>query len=230
MSNAKIIAALTIAFASAGIAPSAFAQGYVGPPPTATPAPGTPPPASDAPAPWGTPPPPPPYAVAPNGQYVAPLQQTTQPSYVPQSVALSGPRFIKDWQPGEEIPYGYHPESRVRKGAIIGGAIAFGVPYLYSALIASAGSDLAGASGDNKVADLYVPVFGPFMEMSQTSSATARYVLMLDGLAQGIGAGLFIYGVVSPKPILVRNDLALVTVTPVRMGQDGNGIGVMGRF
>jgi hypothetical protein len=230
MSNAKIIAALTIAFAAAGIAPSAFAQGYVGPPPTATPAPGTPPPASGAPAPWGTPPPPPPYAVAPNGQYVAPLQQTTQPSYVPQSVALSGPRFIKDWQPGEEIPYGYHPESRVRKGAIIGGAIAFGVPYLYSAFIASVGSDLAGASGDNKVADLYVPVFGPFMEMSQTSSATARYVLMLDGVAQGVGAGLLIYGLVSPKPILVRNDLALVTVTPVRMGQDGNGIGVMGRF
>jgi hypothetical protein len=34
----------------------------------------------------------------------------------------------------------------------------------------------------------------------------------------------------SPKPVLVRNDLAMVTVTPVRLGRDGNGVGVVGRF
>lgn len=49
-------------------------------------------------------PPPPPSQMAPNGEYVAPLSQQTQQVYVPQSVALSGPRMIKDWQEGEPIP------------------------------------------------------------------------------------------------------------------------------
>ena len=68
------------------------------------------------------------------------------------------------------------------------------------------------------------------MEMSQTDSVTARYALVLDGAAQAIGAGLFMYGVLSPRPLLVRNDLALLSVTPVRMGHDGNGLGFVGRF
>jgi hypothetical protein len=32
-----------------------------------------------------------------------------------------------------------------------------------------------------------------------------------------------------PKPLLVRNDLAF-TVTPMKIGRDGNGFGFVGRF
>lgn len=174
---------------------------------------------------------PPPTQVAPNGEYVAPLSQQTQQVYVPQSVALSGPRMIKDWQEGEPIPPGYHRTTRVRTGLVVGGALAFGIPYLYSGLIASVGEDASSFnSSGNKFGALYVPVLGPFIEMGQTDSATARYFLAIDGLAQGAGVFMLIYAFASPRNILVRNDLALLTVTPVKMGHDGQGVGVFGRF
>jgi hypothetical protein len=172
---------------------------------------------------------PPPTAAAPNGEYIAPLSQPTQQVYVPQSVALSGPRMIKDWDESQPIPPGYHRETRVRKGLLIGGAIVFGVPYLYSGLIASVGEDVSGSS-TNHVAALYIPVLGPFIEMGQTDSATGRYMLALDGLAQSAGAFMFIYALVAPRQVLVRNDLALLTVTPIKMGRDGQGLGFIGRF
>jgi hypothetical protein len=174
---------------------------------------------------------PPPSQAAPNGEYVAPLSQQTQQVYVPQSVALSGPRMIKDWQEGEPIPPGYHRTTRVRTGLVVGGALTFGIPYLYSGLIASAGADIGDVNNtSNSLAALYVPVLGPFIEMGQTNSATARYFLALDGLAQGAGLFMLIYAIASPRNILVRNDLAMLTVTPVKMGHDGQGLGVFGRF
>jgi hypothetical protein len=165
--------------------------------------------------------------MAPNGEYVSPMSQTTQPVYIPQSVALSGPRMLKDWQEGQPIPYGYHREERMRKGPIIVGSILFGVPYLYSSLIASVGAD---ATTDNRFAALFVPVLGPFIELHEFSSVTIDYVLILDGLAQATGAALFIWGITSPRPVLVRNDLAMVTVSPARLGRDGTGLLLTGRF
>jgi len=174
---------------------------------------------------------PPASAVTPYGEYVAPMAQQTQPSYVPQSVAMSGPRMIKDWDENQPIPQGYHRETRVRKGMVISGAIVFGVPYLYSALIAAVGSDIASSTGEsNKVGALAVPVLGPFIEMGETGSSTANFMLAIDGVAQAAGAFMFIYGLTSPRNVLVRNDLAMVTVTPMRFGKDGSGLGLVGRF
>jgi hypothetical protein len=176
-------------------------------------------------------PPPAPSAMAPNGEFVAPLSQATQPAYVPQSVALSGPRMIRDWDETQPIPYGYHRETRVRKGMVITGGIVFLVPYLYSSLFASVGADVSSASGgSNKAAALYLPVLGPFIEMGETDSATARYFLAIDGLAQAAGAFMFIYGLAVPHNVLVRNDLAMLTVVPVHVGHDGTGLGLVGRF
>lgn len=170
----------------------------------------------------------PPSAVAPNGEYVAPLSQTTQPAYVPQSVALSGPRFIKDWRDGDPIPYGYHREERVRKGMVITGPILFGVPYLYGTLLASASHDI----DHDEFTALYIPVLGPFIQMSKTDSATGREILAIDGVLQATGAFLFIYGLAVPRAILVRNDLGSISLAPVRMGQDGrgNGLALFGTF
>jgi hypothetical protein len=182
------------------------------------------------PAPGYGPPSVPPSAVGPNGEYVAPLSQTTQPSYLPQSVALSGPRMLRDWHDGDPIPYGYHREERARKGEVISGAILFGVPYLYSAFFASIGADASSSTGDNKLGWLYLPVLGPVIEMSEYDSATFRFVLALDAIAQGVGAGLFFHGLTSPRPVLVRNDLALVTIMPAPVGKEGSGLVLMGRF
>jgi len=177
---------------------------------------------------------PPASAVAPNGEYVAPLSQTTQPTYVPQSVALSGPRFIKDWEPGEPIPYGYHEEARVRKGLVISGAVVGGVLYIISTMIASLGADIASENGgDNKTAWMYLPVLGPFLEMSETSgsgAATANEFLVLDGLAQAAGLTMLIAGLMYPRHLLVRNDLATVGVLPMKIGMEGEGLGLVGRF
>ncbi|HEX4405337.1 MAG TPA: hypothetical protein VH560_10945 [Polyangia bacterium] len=201
-----------------------------------TPAPQSPPPGASPPPPpgypvnqgWGAPP----SGVGPNGEFVAPLSQTTQPYYVPQSVALSGPRYIKDWNDGEQIPWGYHREERVRKGEIISGAILFGVPYIISSWTASLGADLSSTTGESNPAGwLYLPVLGPFIEISKSDSAAANEFLVIDGLCQGIGAALFFHGLLSPRPILVRNDLALnVMVTPAPVGKDGTGMMFSGTF
>jgi hypothetical protein len=180
------------------------------------------------------PPPPPPDAVAPNGQYVAPMQQQTQQTYVPQSVALSGPRVIKDWQEGEPIPPGYHPQTRVRAGLVAGGATMFAVPYLISLIIAAAGTDICDASYSsctNGAAPLYIPVIGPFVTMGNTNSATADVFLAIDGLLQAGGVAMFIAGLALPKTVLVRNDLGKVHVMPTPMvGSNMAGLGVVGTF
>lgn len=175
--------------------------------------------------------PPPASAQAPNGEYIAPLQQQTQQVYMPQSVALSGPRVIKDYEEGEPVPPGYHPESKVRTGLVVGGAVTFGVMYLISVLVGAAITDGNRLSGGNDSGELlYVPVAGPFLQMTKTESSSGNVTLAIDGIAQAAGATMLIVGITSPKTVLVRNDLAEVRVMPMRMGQDGTGLGLLGTF
>ncbi|HEU4538098.1 MAG TPA: hypothetical protein VFS00_28450 [Polyangiaceae bacterium] len=170
-------------------------------------------------------PPPPPSARAAGGEYVAPLQQQTQPSYLPQSVALSGPPIIEEYRQGAPVPLGYHADTRVRRGLIIGGAVPLGVLYTLTMLTA-AGMSEAGAGGEV----LYVPVLGPFLQMASTSSQTGNSVLLLDGLGQAAGAAMLIAGLAWPKTILVRNDLGHVRVTPMPVGSSGGGLSLVGTF
>ncbi len=134
------------------------------------------------------------------------MAQQTQPSYVPQSVALSGPKEIRDYSEGDPVPPGYTPVERTRKGLVIGGAVTFGVLYLISALVAAAGEDTKG-SGDNEAAALWVPAVGPFIQMFNTDSAVANVFLAIDGIAQSAGVAMFVIGLTSPRTVLVRNDL-----------------------
>ncbi len=174
-------------------------------------------------------PPPPVSAQAPNGEYTAPLSQETQPTYVPQSVALSGPRVIKNWNEGEPMPAGYHPVQRVRTGFIAGGASMLVSLYLLSALVASVVSD--ASQGSQQDTALYVPAIGPFIQMTSTSSATGNFVLAIDGAVQSAGLAMLIYGIASPRTVLVRNDLATAPrVLPIRLGRDGYGLGLVARF
>jgi len=248
MSPNQLVASLVIAGILCASTGSAFAQARPGAPvePVAAPPPAGPPPPPQyqqyprmppypqryQPAEQYPSPEPPASAIAPNGEYVAPMSQTTQPTYIPQSVAMSGPRFIKDWEEGQPIPYGYHHETRVRKGLVISGSVVFGVLYLYSSLFAAIGADAADG-GENKLGYMAIPVLGPFLEMSQTSgpgSATADYLLALDGLAQAAGVTMLVCGLMYPKHLLVRNDLASMTVVPMKIGLEGTGAGIVGRF
>jgi hypothetical protein len=185
--------------------------------------PGTPQPGVAPSAPAGT-------LVVPAGTqlYPTPMQQTVQDSYVPQSVAMSGPEEL-DYSEGQNVPSGYHPETRVRKGLVIAGSATFGGCYLFSLLIAAAGQDSASSSGGkNDVAPLFIPVLGPFITMGNSSSATADVFLAIDGAAQAAGVAMAVVGLTMPRTILVRNDLgrgsAQVTITPV-IGPGSAGIG-----
>ncbi len=187
--------------------------------------------------------PPPVSARAPNGEYVAPLQQQTQQIYVPQSVALSGPRVIKDYEEGDPIPPGYHADTQMKKGLVIGGAVTFGVMWLLSVIAGAAIDDTnkitssypsttTTKSSDKSGTFLYIPIAGPFLQMTRTDSATGNVFLAIDGVAQAAGATMLIVGLTSPKTVLIRNDLAEVRVTPMRLGENGHaqGFGLVGTF
>lgn len=170
------------------------------------------------------------YAPAqPSGGYVAPLSQQTQPTYVPQSVALSGPKEITDFNEDGPIPAGYTPVERTRKGMVISGSILFGSLYGLSALVAAADAD----SYRPDLQALWVPAVGPFVQMFQTESAVGNFFLAIDGVGQTAGLAMFIYGLASPRTVLVRNDLAQVkpTVTVAPMSaRGGGGLSLVGTF
>lgn len=163
--------------------------------------------------------------------YPAPLSQTTQSTYVPQSVAMSGPEEIKDFDFSRPVPMGYTPIERTRRHLIVGGAVTFGVVYGLSAFVAAAGEDAANHSDrTNEVAALWIPVAGPFLEMGQTDSATGRFFLASVGAAQLAGALMLYYGLTTKERVLVRNDLVgSLTVAPLA-GNGASGMALSGRF
>ena len=174
-------------------------------------------------------PPPPPPAVLP--VYTAPLSQTTQTTYVPQSVAMSGPDEITNFDFERPIPLGYTMVHRKRKGLMIGGGVTLGVSYMYGVLFAAAGSDASQyEGGGNEMAALWIPVAGPFLQMAETDSATARVLLFGLGAAQTTGAILLYYGLTTKKRVLVRNDIVgSLNITPMA-GDGATGALLSGRF
>ncbi|MBC7977081.1 MAG: hypothetical protein H7138_19055 [Myxococcales bacterium] len=173
-----------------------------------------------------------PYQVDP-GQppvYLAPLSQQTQTTYVPQSVALSGPEVIKPYDDSRPAPAGYTETYRKRKGLIVGGAVTFGVSYGIAMLAAAAGEDASNANDDNELAALWIPVAGPFIQMSETESAFGKVFLAGMGGAQLAGALMLYYGMTSQQRIFVRNDLiGSLTVSPMA-GNGASGMMLSGSF
>ena len=161
--------------------------------------------------------------------YPAPLSQMTQTTYVPQSVALSGPEEIDDYDETRAVPLGYTPVERTRKGLIIGGAVTLGATYTLAALIAAAGEDTKSSGGENKVGALWIPVVGPFVEVGRTDVATAKVFLVSFGAAQAAGAFMLIAGLSSPQHVLVRNDLLGMKFAPMTSA-GASGMTVSGSF
>lgn len=176
-------------------------------------------PAQPAPPPMGPPP-----------VYQAPLAQTTQGTYVPQSVALSGPEEITDNTEGRAAPAGYTAVQRSRKGLLIGGGVTLGVSYGISAMTAAIGDDFAGSDGKNEVAALWIPVAGPFIQIANSDSSTAKVFLFGLGAAQVAGAVMLYYGLTTKKTVFVRNDLVgSLGISPMA-GDGATGMVLSGRF
>jgi hypothetical protein len=161
--------------------------------------------------------------------YPAPLAQTTQSTYVPQSVAMSGPAEIHNFDFSRPVPLGYTPIERANKHLIVGGLVTLGVAYSVSAFVAAVGQD-SGENGHNEEAAMWVPVAGPFIQMGQTTSATGKFFLAGMGGAQLAGALMLYYGLNSRERVLVRNDLVgSLTVAPLA-GNGASGMALAGRF
>ena len=160
--------------------------------------------------------------------YAAPLSQKVQTTYVPQSVALSGPFEIDDVE-GRAVPSGYTAIERPRKHMLYGGLAVFGASYGISALTAAIGQD-SSYGGPNPVAAMWIPVAGPFIEMGQSGSATADVFLVGLGAAQLAGAIAVYYGLTSKQTVFVRNDLVgNVTVGPM-VARGASGVMMSGQF
>jgi len=186
--------------------------------------------------------PPPQY---PPQQYPPPVQpygQQAPPGYNPYPAVppapVAGP-WKMPYEDGQPIPPGYRVEERVRTGAIVGGALALGIPYLIGLTIASADNF------QDNTRWLMVPVAGPWLMIAahkdpacdpntdicieQSFNTVVRFYLALDGIAQAAGTVLLIWGLHGRK-ILVRDGFASnVYVTPQITAQGGGAV-IGGRF
>jgi hypothetical protein len=148
----------------------------------------------------------------------------------PADYGTTYPRVIQEWHDGDDVPDGYRVISRPRAGAIVGGLVTFGSLYLISAVVAAAVQDDTRDSG--RLAWLYAPAVGPFIEATRTS-VTARFtMLVLDGLLQTGAIALFVYGMAKPMKILVPDEYgrSRVTVRPLTFGKNSIGLGLVGSF
>jgi hypothetical protein len=213
--------------AAAGVVVSISAPAYADNPPPPPPgfessASQPPPPGYGQPPPgYGQPPPQPP----PSGYYGAPGGYGSP---------VMGPRVL-DWEEGDPMRPGYHPETRIRKGLVVGGAVTFGVTYLFTALGGAIATDVARGttSGSSSFLPLFVPAVGPFIAIgTMGANVTGGFFLALDGLAQSAGIAMFIYGIAAPKTVLVRNDVSKPVLRPVPMmvGGTSPGAGLVGTF
>ena len=173
---------------------------------------------------------PPVYVPGPPGPpiYVAPLSQQTQTTYVPQSVALSGPRELEAGDDSRPPPAGYTEVHRKHKGLIIGGAVTLGVTYSISAMVAAIGDDTG--DGDNEVEAMWIPVLGPFLQIRETESSTGDFFLAHMGAAQLAGAIMLVYGMSNDKRVFVRNDLVSELSIGPLAAKGASGVALSGRF
>lgn len=185
------------------------------------------------------PPPPPPgsapiYGPPPGAAPVYGPPASTPPTYPPPPYAqpyaapIYAPEEITDFDDSAPVPYGYTRVQRMRKGPIIGGAVTLGATYLVTALAATFASAVHDVEGSNTdVGPMFVPVVGPFLETQQTDSSVARFWLLVLGAGQTTGAVLLVYGLTSPRTILVRNDQ--LSLAPM-LGRGVSGLTLTGRF
>jgi len=163
---------------------------------------GAPPPGYGAPPPgYGAPPPPPPYAL--------------------------GPEKL-EYDEDRPIPPGYHVESSVRKGLVIGGAVTFGAVYLFNVLIA-----IPLTAVDDDFTPLYVPVAGPFITIfTENSEGAGTTALAIDGVVQTGGLIMLVLGLALQKTELVRDDYyeEAIRVEPMVLGDGSMGLGVRGNL
>jgi hypothetical protein len=238
-------------------APRILAQGYdQSPPAQRAPEPYSPPQPSgpySQPMPGAYPPAAPEYAPAPYG--APPPAYPMQYYYPPVDMRPA----TLEYDSSKPIPPGYHLESHARKGFIISGSIIFGISYFVAIAVAGNSTEGPSYGNDSSSETrvpfspglLYVPVLGPWLALgtvkdygdtcnnsyynsscsdNSTTASVWRALLVIGGLTQAWGTGFFILGLASRSHQLVLNDNVRAQVVPVRIGNSGQGLALVGTF
>jgi hypothetical protein len=123
-----------------------------------------------------------------------------------------------------------------RRGPLVAGAILFGAAYAASVSVA------ASAKLENGSAYMLVPLIGPIAAGSAAGHCNFSgrdedcagpffgSLLLLDTLVQLSGATLVIVGLSHTRDVLLRNDLAGVTIVPQLDASRGRGLAIVGVF
>lgn len=224
------------------------------PAPRPTPPPAPTPAARPAPSPLPSPKPSPAPAPQPAPTAVSPAPPTANsdarppgangtPSAPPGAVPTFYPALLP-YRDGLPVPPGYRVEHRAATGIILGGLATLGIAYS-TALIVGASANFGDGTGW-----LAIPVIGPWGAIGARSYHCSNdplqankcisgafsevqtiAILSADGVIQAAGAVLFVVGLASGHDELVRTDQPVsFRVLPQKVGSDGYGFGVSGRF
>jgi hypothetical protein len=134
-----------------------------------------------------------------------------------------------DYEDGDPIPPGYHVETKVRKGLVIGGSVTLGTTWAITCLTAG----FLTALGGDEFAPLFAPVAGPFITIGTAQASGGGLALLaMDGVIQTGGLAMLILGIALPKTVLIRNDASApsVQVTPMAVGKGTMGLGIVGQM
>lgn len=125
------------------------------------------------------------------------------------------PRRI-DYEEGDILLPGYELKVKPNRGLVVGGIVAFAVPYGLSALVGGA-SALDGENNSETLGPLLVPIFGPFITLGVTNARTNEFpsqrssdddlfsfFMLLNGFTQLTGAAMFAAGILVPEKYLER--------------------------
>jgi hypothetical protein len=122
---------------------------------------------------------------------------------------------VDDWEEGDPIPPGYQPDTRIRKGLVIGGAVTMGALWVISIIIGGAAvsveeadEELGGDSNGLAPEDFYplfIPVAGPFIALVTTEAeGVGTAFLIIDGVGQAGGLAMLIAGLAAQQTYLRR--------------------------
>lgn len=104
---------------------------------------------------------------------------------------------------------------------VIGGSVTAAGLWLLSSVVGTFSSELT---------PLLIPVAGPFITIGTVDAeGVGKLLLVYSGLGQATGVGLCIAGLVAKKDVLVREDLAGLTVVPI-VGANQTGLAARGSF
>jgi hypothetical protein len=123
-------------------------------------------------------------------------------------------------------PPGYELRDRSQRGLVIAGSVTLGSTWLLSAITAGI---IASGGSEEEFVPLFVPLAGPFITLGTADSNTlGSFLLVADGLAQVMGLGMLVAGVIYPKHEWVLSH-ARLELTPL-VSPEIAGLGAKGSF